>query len=69
MVPKMAIRNESPPAEEDGVTDLQERVLILLEQADIPTPVCDSIMALIAKAEAESIAGRVVRSLPRLKRK
>lgn len=40
-----------PDIADDGITDLQERVLGLLEDADIPTETNDRIMALIAAAE------------------
>lgn len=45
--------NLNPPDCDDSVSDLQEKVGILLEDADIPTAVCDQIMVLIAKAERD----------------
>lgn len=42
-----------PDVADDGVTDLQERVLGLLEDAGVPTDTNDRIMALIAAAERQ----------------
>lgn len=44
----MAIRSESPPEVDDGVTDLQERVLGFLEdQTSLPTIINDQVNALV----------------------
>lgn len=42
-----------PDAADDGVTDLQEKVLALLEVAGIPTATNDAIMKLIDAAERD----------------
>lgn len=44
------------PDLDDGVTQLQDDVLALLEAADLPTAVNDRIIAIIAEAE-RSMAG------------
>jgi hypothetical protein len=52
----MANRIEHDPAlahGEDSISDLQERVLSLLEDAGIPTKTNDAILALIEAAEWE----------------
>lgn len=41
------------PYEADDVTELQDSVLMLLEDAGIPTDVNDQVVALIAQAERE----------------
>lgn len=53
-----------PPSQDDGVTELQDNVLGLLEDAGIPEATNDAIMKLIADAEyalhradAETAAG------------
>ena len=47
----MTIRPDSPPVEDDRVTELQESVLLLLEAAGIPEATCDAIMKLVEAAE------------------
>lgn len=53
--------NLNPPDYDDGVTELQEEVGQLLEDANMPTATVDAIMKLIAEAErakaAEADAG------------
>lgn len=43
----------APWHETDDVTELEERILGILESAGIPTAINDQIMALVAKGEAE----------------
>lgn len=45
--------SRTPYDEDDGVTELQEKVLELLENANIPTETNDKIITLIAAAELE----------------
>lgn len=44
-------RGGNPYEQDDGVTDLQEQVLELLERAGLPTEINDQIMALVATGE------------------
>jgi len=46
-------RSEVLPDMDDGVTDLQEAILGLLEDAGISQVINDQIMTLVAKGEAE----------------
>jgi hypothetical protein len=55
-MPKILYRNDDPPDEYDGVTQLQEDILERLERAAIPESICDEIMLLIAKGEIERSA-------------
>lgn len=41
----------TPPDEDDGVTELQEKVLILLEEAGLPTETNDAVIELVAWGE------------------
>lgn len=41
----------TPPDEDDGVTELQEKILLLLEAAGIPTEANDAVMKIIADGE------------------
>lgn len=47
----MAIRSESPEVDLSGPSELEEAVLMLLEQAGIPTAINDKIAVLIAEGE------------------
>lgn len=42
-----------PPSQDDGVTDLQEKILVLLEEAGIDTATNDAVMNLVAQGEAK----------------
>jgi hypothetical protein len=46
----------TPFDQDDGVTELQDKVLELLEEADIPTEVNDKIMKLISDAEIAALS-------------
>lgn len=46
----------TPADEDDGVTELQERVLTLLEAANIPTKINDAVMRLIEAGERGFVA-------------
>lgn len=41
----------TPPDEDDGVTELQEKILLLLEAANLPTETNDAVMELVAWGE------------------
>lgn len=48
----MPSRPETPPEVDDGITDLQDTILGLLEDAGIPTAINDRVMILVRRGEA-----------------
>lgn len=45
-----------PPDDDRAISPLSESVLSLLEDAEMPTPICDKIMLLIGDWESEKVA-------------